>query len=319
MSKKWMSTKVINNSITLNKALEEFTQAMQLENKSNYTITTYRKIIERFIRVVGDKEFAKVNKKDINLFIEHLSLTNRNTSINTNLIHLDVFINNFAKKNNYTEGIEIKKLKAENKTKEIYSKEELITLLTPELNETFMQMQYRVIISTFCSTGLRVSELCSLLIKDVDIKESLIYTRHTKSNKPRIVPISSSLRPLLSEWFQKRQYKSEDDTLFCNVYGEPLKRSVLQCGYYRYAKRKGLGQTGIHKFRRTFITHSVNAGVDIIRLARITGHSQLKTLNEYYVNSKKEVKKLADKVSVLESLDKSKETLKMKKNGGKKQ
>ncbi|MBU5485992.1 tyrosine-type recombinase/integrase [Clostridium sp. MSJ-11] len=314
MSRKWMSTKVMDNTKKISTALEEFAEKMKLENKSKYTIYTYKEIINRFIKVIGDKEISKVNSKDIDKLVKYLSPTNRNTSINTNLIHINVFINNFAKSRSYNKGFKIQRLKAEQCKKEVYSKEEIVRLLTPNPKETFMQMQMRVIIATFCSTALRVSELISLQVKDVDIKEGIIYTRHTKTNKPRITPISKSLSPLMQEWLQKRQYLTEEDTLFCNVFGEPLKRSVLQTGYYRYAKRKGLEQTGLHKFRRTFITHSVNNNIDIIRLARITGHTQLKTLSEYYVSSKKEVKKLADKVSILEDLEKPRKAI--KKDGG---
>ena len=265
MAKKWLSTKTINSEIKISTALDEFIKKMELESKSKYTIDIYKEIINRFIKFIGDKEVSKVSSKDINKLIKILSTTNRNTSINTNLRHLNVFINNFATSRNYNKGFKIEKLKVEEHKKEIYSKEEIIKLLTSEPKETFMQMQMRVIISTFCSTGLRASELISLRIKDIDLKENVIYTRHTKTNNPRIVPISKSLNPLLAEWIQKRQSVNPEDPLFCNVFGEELKRSVLQMGYYRYAKRKGLEKTGLHRFRRTFITHSINNNVDIIR------------------------------------------------------
>ncbi|MBZ9634370.1 tyrosine-type recombinase/integrase [Clostridium sp. FP1] len=75
-------------------------------------------------------------------------------------------------------------------------------MITKEPNKTLMQMQIRTICSVFCSTGLRASEFTSLRISDVDLHESIIYTNHTKAGKHRIVPISSSLKPLQNVKFQ---------------------------------------------------------------------------------------------------------------------
>lgn len=311
-----MSTKEVNTSIKIDEALEEFKKKMEIESKSIYTIQGYEKIILYFIKVVGNKEMSKVSYKDIEKLIGFMKPTNRNTSINTNLIHLNVFINNFGVSKNYNKGFKIHKLKVENINKNIYSKEEIINLLTPMPRETFIQMQMRVVISTFCSTGLRLSELISLKIKDLDMKDSVIYTRHTKTNKPRIVPVSASCKSLLKEWLDKRQYKTEEDTLFCNVYGEQLTRTAVQNAYYRYTKKKGIKTNGIHAFRRTFICYSVDNSVDIIRLAKITGHSQLRTLYSYYNINKSEVKKLADRVSILEDLgNKPKKFMKIDRSG----
>lgn len=74
-----------------------------------------------------------------------------------------------------------------------------------EPRETFMQYQARVIATTFVSTGLRLSELTSLQVGDVDFHNSVIYGRHTKTQKSRILPISTSLRSMSIEWVAYRQ------------------------------------------------------------------------------------------------------------------
>lgn len=184
---------------------------------------------------------------------KYLLQTNRATSVNTHLNHLNTLFK-YANSKNYMPPLTIVFLEAQEKTKEVYSKEDLAILLREEPRESFMKYQTRIIIATLVSTGLRLSELISLQIQDVDFNNMVIYSRHTKSKKPRLLPISSSLKVLLTEWINNRQYKTEKDSLFCNSYGEPLMVAGLRSLMYRYFKHKGINNNGIHQFRRTFIT-----------------------------------------------------------------
>lgn len=80
-------------------------------------------------------------------------------------------------------------------------------------------------------------------------------------------------------------------------------RETLRTLIYRYNKQRGVKDTSIHQFRRTFITNAINNGVDIISLSRITGHSSLQMLNIYYVSNKESVKALAERLLPLEVLN----------------
>ncbi|AUN11598.1 hypothetical protein RSJ6_14255 [Clostridium botulinum] len=282
---------------------EEYILYLQLNKRSVWTIKTYKEKSNSFLKFIGnDFLCTDITEKVIEKYKKELLKTNRETSVNTHLTHLRTIFN-FAVERGYMTNVKIDKLEAQEKIKNVYSKEELERLLLEEPRETFMQYQARVIIATFVSTGLRLSELTSLQVRDVDFHNSVIYSRHTKTKKSRILPISTSLRSMLIEWITYRQAENEKDSLFCNSYGEALKQSTLRTLMYRYFTHKNVKNGGIHQFRRTFITYAVQQGVDIISLGRITGHQNLKVLNKYYVNSKERVKNLADTVSPLEKLD----------------
>lgn len=288
---------------TFKELKEEYILYLELNKRSVWTIKSYREKFNNFLNFIGDDFLCvDITEKVMERYKKELLKTNRETSVNTHLTHLKTIFN-FAKERGYMTDVKISKLEAQEKIKNVYSKEDLEKLLLEEPRETFMQYQARVIIATFVATGLRLSELISLQVRDVDFYNSVIYSRHTKTKKSRILPISTSLRSMLIEWLTYRQAENEEDTLFCNSYGEALKQATLRTLMYRYFTHKNVKNGGIHQFRRTFITYAVQQGVDIISLSRITGHQNLKILNKYYVNSKERVKNLADTVSPLEKLD----------------
>lgn len=288
---------------TFNDIAKEFIIYSKACGRSVWTIKTYEDKFKRFINFLGEDILCKnITDKTIENYKKYLLKTNRETSVNTYLRHIKTLFN-YANNKGYMKKINIHSLEAQEKVKKVYSKEDLQELLREEHHESFMKYQTRIMIATFVSTGLRLSELISLQIRDVDFENLVIYSRHTKSRRPRLLPISSSLKILLIEWFSNRKYKKIEDTLFCNSYGEPLKASTLRTAMYRYITKKGIKDTSIHQFRRTFITHAVNNNVDLITLSRLTGHVSLKMLNIYYVNNTEKIVSIADKVSPLEDLN----------------
>ncbi|MDP4143099.1 MAG: tyrosine-type recombinase/integrase [Bacillota bacterium] len=292
-----------NQEKTIKELFDEFLLNLKSNQRSRWTIKTYTEKINSFLRYVPSGTLCKdITQKTIENYMQELLKTNRETSVNTHLTHLKTIFN-YATEKGYMKQIKINKISAQEKQKRVYSKEDLEELLREEPRESFMRYQARIIIATFVSTGLRLSELISLQVRDIDFNNLIIYSRHTKTKKNRLLPISTSLKVLLIEWLTYRKYENEEDTLFCNSYAKPLNTNTLQTLIRRYCIHKKVGDKSIHQFRRTFITHAVNKNVDIISLSRITGHTNLKTLNKYYVNDAERVASLADRVSILESID----------------
>lgn len=288
---------------SIKEVADEYIHNSRVNNRSVWTIKTYTEKFGSFIKFIGEDVLCKdITEKTIEEYKKFLLKTNIESSVNSYLNHVGVLFR-YAKLKGYMKEVNVTKLKAQERQKRVYSKEDLEELLREEPNESFVKYQTRIIIATFVSTGLRLSELTSLQVKDVDLDNLVIYSRHTKTGKSRLLPISTSLRVLLTEWLRFRRHNAIEDTLFCNSYGEPLKQSTLRTAMRRYCKDKGVKDNSIHQFRRTFITHSVNQGVDILSLSRITGHQNLSILNKYYVANKERVVSLANIVSPLEGLN----------------
>ncbi len=184
--------------------------------------------------------------------------------------------------------------------KDIYSQEELEILLKRSQSGDFTDFRAWVIINTFLAIGIRASELRALHIKDINFDGGYITLNQTKSREARIIPIPSTLHIVLDAWIQVRN-ASKDDVLFCNIYGDPLQRSVLQSIVKRYSLKRGVKKYGLHLYRHTFITLSIRKGMSPIMLKRITGHKTMKMLEHYYAFNPTDLVDIVDSYNPLEN------------------
>ena len=183
--------------------------------------------------------------------------------------------------------------------KDIYSQEELEILLKRPKGNDFCEFRAWVIINLLISTGIRAKELRNLRIKDVNMEQGYITLNVTKNNEARIIPISSTLYNVLSEWLKVRN-ATRDEYLFCNIFGEQLQRTVLQTLVKRYSLRRGVHKYGLHLYRHTFITLSVRKGMSPLALRRITGHKPTKMLEKYYQFNPTDLVNIVDDFNPLE-------------------
>ena len=142
------------------------------------------------------------------------------------------------------------------------------------------------------ATGLRVSELCSLELKDIDLENN--YVRCIgKGSKERIVPYGevcsyylslylNEYRPLL-----KKKYLTEN--IFLNNHGKKMTRQGFEFILNNIVKEKGINKTITpHMLRHSFATHLLNNGADLRSIQVMLGHSNLST-TQIYTNISREV------------------------------
>jgi len=150
----------------------------------------------------------------------------------------------------------------------------------------------RLILDVLLRTGLRLEEVCTLTIDDVVVGPEGAYlrVRHGKGAKDRIVPMDTS-RVRLSRRVQQyirrdRPTETSSRVLFLstrrNSRGEyePLTSRGLQLMVRRLGKAAGV-HAHPHKFRHTFATRSLAAGVDVMALQRVLGHTTLAMVARY--------------------------------------
>ncbi|MDR1560572.1 MAG: tyrosine-type recombinase/integrase, partial [Clostridiales bacterium] len=143
---------------------------------------------------------------------------------------------------------------------------------------------------TICSTGIRVSELKSVTVEAVRAGEAFISNK----GKTRIIFIPKKLKPLLLTYAKKRGIDS--GCIFVTKSGRPLDRRSIWadmkklCGSARVAPSKVFPHNLRHLFARVF--YSVEK--DIMRLADLLGHSDVKTTRIYIMESGAEHRKMVD-------------------------
>jgi len=140
-------------------------------------------------------------------------------------------------------------------------------------------LRNRAIIELLVSSGMRVSELVSVNIDDLDMDNNEIKIVG-KGNKERFVHFSTIAKDKLMEYLDTR--KDKDPALFINKYGNRISIRAVEQQIKREAKLAGLRiEATPHTLRHTFATHLLMRGADIVFIAEEMGHVSLSTTQKY--------------------------------------
>ncbi len=208
-------------------------------------------------------------------------LTN-DVSINAYLRDLITTLH-FLMNSGYMPQMKLRSIKVDKPHKEMYTDQELKELLRkPNVNKcAFVEYQSWVISCLLLSTGIRQHSLIELQVREVDFSSSVLNVRVTKTRKPLLIPLNGSMLSVLTEFLKYRQYKSLNDWLFCNVYGQKLTKATSYRMIYEYNHRRNIQTTGLHRYRHTFAKQWVMNGGDVVTLSKLLGHSNLNTTQNY--------------------------------------
>ena len=144
----------------------------------------------------------------------------------------------------------------------------------------------RAIIEMLYSCGLRVSELCSLLLSDLFLEEGFIRVTG-KGSKQRLVPISPRAVNELRLWFATRCHidirPGEEDYVFISQRrGKHLSRITVFHNLRDYAALAGIKKTiSPHTLRHTFATHLLEGGANLRAIQAMLGHESISTTQIY--------------------------------------
>ena len=151
------------------------------------------------------------------------------------------------------------------------------------------------IIEILIGTGLRVSELCNIRLKDIDITERKGSIKVIgKGNVNRALPLNKDVRRAIQNYIEVRP-ADESDFLLIGQRGA-LKRNAINLILEKYGQRVGIEVTP-HKLRHTLGYKLVKAGTAITTIQQILGHDNIMTTNLYTVTTEQ------DKEEALEALE----------------
>jgi integrase/recombinase XerD len=160
----------------------------------------------------------------------------------------------------------------------------LACVLSPEevaqLLEAARPGRERVLFQTAYACGLRLMEVLSLQVQDIDSARMLLHVRQGKGNKDRLVPLSLKLLTELRAYWRSQR---PTQWLF-SAKGQqgPVHPQTVQRQLQRAVKKAGLRKPAtMHTLRHSYATHMLEAGVDVMTLQKILGHRQLSTTARY--------------------------------------
>jgi site-specific recombinase XerD len=254
------------------------------------TIRRYRQTINYFAKFSGLTEIEQVTVENArNLF--YYGRTTLKWTSNTFICYhksLSVFfrwcVNEGYMKENPMDKIETPRLEKRLPSK--LTKQEAMRILEVADNfpyqNKFLRYRNYAIFATFIMTGLRKKELLTVKLTDVDIENLSVFVRQGKGSKDRVVPISYNLAEILRRYLDERRRMNKTCPEFFASYtlNTGFTHSGLKRLLEKIIKASGIKFT-IHKLRHTFATLMLEGGCDIYSLAKMMGHSDIKTTTIY--------------------------------------
>lgn len=301
---------------SFSRLVEEFINYLQNERRySENTVKAYRKDLSVFsiwlisnvenIQIVyGDEEivdfkldFNSIDHLLIRRFINFLNRTNyKKRTLSRKIATLKSFFK-FLNRQELIENnpmVHVLSPKVDKSLPKFMYEYQIESLMnSPDLN-TPIGLRDRAVMEVLYASGMRVSELVSIKIKDINLDLGTINITG-KGNKERIVPIGSYAIDAIKKYYESGFLEDKGEYLFYGARGKPLgDRSVrtLLDGYIK--KVSATLNISPHTFRHSFATHLLERGSDLRVVQTFLGHESLSTTQIYTHITKNQLKKTYD-------------------------
>jgi integrase/recombinase XerC len=280
------------------KVFEQFLEYLKVvKDASRHTLRNYAIDLEAFGKFYHWDAPEGIDRRTIRSFLAELSNSGKSKrTIARKLSSLRSFFKFLLKQNiiqvDPTEDLETPKL--EKKIPPSLAYEQVERLFSqPDISE-FLGLRDRAIMELFYSSGLRLSELVSLNITDVD-HEALLIKLKGKGKKERIVPITRNASSWLRRYVEHPERQTTTQPLFLNKYGDRLSDRSVDRKFKEYLKQSSLSaRITPHTIRHTIATHWLENGMDLKTIQALLGHSSLATTTIYTQVSTKLKKQVYD-------------------------
>ena len=273
----------------VNAILDKYFDYLKSKSLSDNTIKNYfRDLIEYFIylklndlsptKSIEPKYIRKMLSFLIDKGFSKVSISRKISAIKSYITFLEKF--NYSK-NNYSELISIPK-KSKSLPK-VMTKKEVNQLIKHVEMNTKKNLRDDALIELLYSTGLRVSEIANLKIKDINLEKSEIRILG-KGNKERVVIFNNKSKEKIIRYLKndKRFISIKTEALFQNKFKEALTTRSIQRILKKYLNFSSINSKySTHTLRHTFATHLLEGGADIKVIQQLMGHSSPETTKIY--------------------------------------
>jgi integrase/recombinase XerD len=240
------------------------------------------------------------------IFVKSLGDVNKQT-INYYLRSYRVF-GNFCFEKGYLLDFKCPIKEVEPEAKEVYTDKEIEKLTAKPNRSNFLEFRNYMIILTLLATGARSETIRNIKVKDVDLDEGYITFNKMKSKKVIRLGLEKRLHRELRLYIAKlkdieRINAIDIEYLFCNQYGEQLKRNGLYRAISTYNKSKGIKKTSLHLFRHTYAKGWITSSGAIVTLAKVLNHRGLEMVQRYANLYATDVKDEIEEHSLLSNIE----------------
>ena len=284
--------------------ITDFLNYIEFERRySVHTISSYKKDLEQFTDFLNDT-YQIVLAKDIDfVFIRSwiaLLMEDKNSArtVNRKISTLKSYFRYLVKtgKIDHNPVLKISGPKVR-KNLPVFIEEKSMNLLLTEFGnpKSFEEARDRLIVEFFYTTGIRRAELIGLKTSDLNLNNNLIKVLG-KRNKERLIPIHSSLLPLIDSYLSFKQNlisaQYQEVFFFITIKGKKLYPKLVYRIVNNYLSRVSTQKKkSPHVLRHTFATHMLNHGADLNAVKELLGHANLAATQIYTHNT---IEKLKD-------------------------
>ncbi|MGC8927229.1 MAG: tyrosine recombinase XerC [Myxococcota bacterium] len=288
--------------------LLKFSEYLKIERGySEHTLRNYIKDIELFleylkdrkIQILSEKDLESLEPVDIRGFIASRFKLNKASSNQRRLSAIKTFYKFLLKRalivKNPTEIISSPR--GEKTLPKAISVDEVFAIIHSIDKQDVLSLRDRAMVELMYGSGLRVSELVSVNISDLDTKNRTLRVIG-KGKKERIVPLGSYSVESINEYLSKRSelIKGETDALFLNKDGGRITTRSVARIIKKYLHKCAINKNvSPHTLRHSFATHLLGSGADIRFIQELLGHSSLSTTQRYASASIEHLMQVYDK------------------------
>lgn len=273
-----------------------------VKHSSENTMASYKRDLlklDAFLKNQGIEDPAAVSQTDLASYVFSLEKKQMSSAtISRNIASIKSFFMYLLKKGIVAEdpSEQLKPPKIEKKVPETLNIEEVTLLLEQPSKKTPKEIRDKAMLELLYATGMRVSELISIKLEDVNLSMSYILCRD--ANKERVIPIENAAKSALENYINNsRDGMCEgSDYLFTNLKGAQMTRQGFWKLIKAYAKKAGINKDITpHMIRHSFASHLVTNGADLKAVQEMLGHSDISTTQIYLRSRRSKIKEEYDK------------------------
>ena len=151
-------------------------------------------------------------------------------------------------------------------------------------------VKHKLLLGLIYATGLRISEVIKLKVKDLDFENEVIYVRAGKGRKDRQTLLPKIMQKILKKYVSR---KNLNDYVFTNNRKGPLSERSIQKVFHQALKKSRIRKEATcYSLRHSFATHLLEKGVDIRYIQELLGHKRLETTQIYTKVSTQKLKEI---------------------------
>ena len=254
--------------------LSKFIEQIRLKGYSESTLRTYSIEFSQLLYILKDYPVQNISSAQLRSYLLYCidTLKLSENQIHSRLNAIKFYFEQVLHQTDFF--FEIPRPKKVSSLPKVLSQAEIKRLFLVTEN-----IKHKLILKIAYGLGLRVSEIVSLQLSDIDSDRMLVHIKNAKGKKDRYVPLPQVLLDELREYYKIYKPKKY---LFEGQYNEPYAIRSAQVVFKNAMKKAKINKPiGIHGLRHSYATHLLEYGTDMTFIQKLLGHNQIKTTQVY--------------------------------------